>query len=423
MVAEVLNKLKNNKRLAKEEITYMVDNYMNGNISDKEMSEFLLLVKEKGLTFKETFYLTLAMVNSGEVLSLDKINKVVVDKHSTGGVGDKVTFLVSPIVASLNLGALKMSGRSLGLTGGTIDKLMSIPGYRVNISDEELVRNINDVGISVISQTTSLAPADKKIYALRDEIGAVDSIPLIASSIMSKKIASGAKYIVIDLKVGKGAFMKNEKDAKILAKYMIKIGKYFNRKVVCILTDMNNPLGTSVGNSLEVKEAEDFFNGKTDERLFKLVLTVSSYMVSLGKNISLKKSKKLCLEVLLNGKARDKFYEWISNQGGDISKISVAKNILEVKSTKDGYITNIDPYIISKLVYDIGAGRKKKEDDIDYTVGVTIEKKLYEKVCKGDTLIKIYYNNKKVNEEEVLRAFKIESILENKKDIIINVIK
>lgn len=423
MVAEVLNKLKNNKKLTKEEINYIVNNYMNGNISDKEMSEFLLLVKEKGLTFKETFYLTLAMVNSGEVLSLDKINKVVVDKHSTGGVGDKVTFLVSPIVASLNLGALKMSGRSLGLTGGTIDKLMSIPGYKVNISDEELVRNINTVGISVISQTTSLAPADKKIYALRDEIGAVDSIPLIASSIMSKKIASGAKYIVIDLKVGKGAFMKNEKEAKTLAKYMIKIGKYFNRKVVCILTDMNNPLGTSVGNSLEVKEAEDFFNGNRDERLFKLVLTISSYMVSLGKKISLNKARKLCLEVLNNGKARDKFYEWISNQGGNINKINVAKNILEVKSTKDGYITNIDPYIISKLVYDIGAGRKKKEDVIDYTVGVTIEKKLYEKVCKGDTLIKIYYNNKKVNEEEVLRAFKIESILENKKDIIINVIK
>lgn len=423
MVAEVLNKLKNNKKLTKEEINYIVNNYMNGNISDKEMSEFLLLVKEKGLTFKETFYLTLAMVNSGEVLSLDKINKVVVDKHSTGGVGDKVTFLVSPIIASLNLGALKMSGRSLGLTGGTIDKLMSIPGYRVNISDEELVRNINDVGISVISQTTSLAPADKKIYALRDEIGAVDSIPLIASSIMSKKIASGAKYIVIDLKVGKGAFMKNEKEAKTLAKYMIKIGKYFNRKVVCILTDMNNPLGISVGNSLEVKEAEDFFNGNRDERLFKLVLTISSYMVSLGKKISLNKARKLCLEVLNNGKAKDKFYEWISNQGGNINKINVAKNILEVKSTKDGYITNIDPYIISKLVYDIGAGRKKKEDVIDYTVGVTIEKKLYEKVCKGDTLIKIYYNNKKVNEEKVLRAFKIESIIENKKDIIINVIK
>lgn len=423
MVAEVLNKLKNNKKLTKEEINYIVNNYMNGNISDKEMSEFLLLVKEKGLTFKETFYLTLAMVNSGEVLSLDKINKVVVDKHSTGGVGDKVTFLVSPIVASLNLGALKMSGRSLGLTGGTIDKLMSIPGYRVNISDEELVRNINTVGISVISQTTSLAPADKKIYALRDEIGAVDSIPLIASSIMSKKIASGAKYIVIDLKVGKGAFMKNEKEAKTLAKYMIKIGKYFNRKVVCILTDMNNPLGTSVGNSLEVKEAEDFFNGNRDERLFKLVLTISSYMVSLGKKISLNKARKLCLEVLNNGKARDKFYEWISNQGGDISKISVAENVLEVKSMESGYVTNIDPYIISKLVHDIGAGREKKEDVIDYTVGVTIEKKLYDKVHKGDTLLKVYYNKKKVNEEEVLKAFKIESILKNKKDIIINVIK
>lgn len=423
MVAEVLDKLRRNKSLKKEEISYMVDNYYKGNVSDEDMSKFLLLVKEKGLSFKETFYLTLAMISSGEILNLDNINRVVVDKHSTGGVGDKVTLIVSPIVASLGLGALKMSGRSLGLTGGTADKLMSIPGYKINLTDEQLIKNINEVGISVISQTSSLAPADKKIYALRDEIGAVDSIPLIASSIMSKKIASGAKYIVIDLKVGKGAFMKNTSDAKTLAKYMIKIGKYFKRKVVCILTDMDNPLGTSVGNSLEVKEAEDFFNGKQDERLFKLVITLSSYMVSLGKDVSLTKARDLCLEVLNNGKARDKFYEWISNQGGDISKVVTAKNILEVKSNKEGYITNIDPYIISKIVYNLGAGREKKEDDIDYTVGITLEKKLYDKVSNGDVLAKVYYNSKQTTNEEVLSAFKIESIISNKKDIIINVIK
>ena len=281
MEAEILKKMKVNKVLTKEEITYMVNGYNDGKIDDKVMSKFLMNIKNNGLSYEEVFYLTDAMIKTGEILSLDKINRTVVDKHSTGGVGDKVTIILSPIIASSGLGIAKMSGRSLGFTGGTIDKLESIPGYKIKLTDKEFINAVNKIGVAVISQTSSLAPADKKIYALRDEIGAVESIPLIASSIMSKKIASGAKIIVIDLKVGEGAFMKNIRDAKKLAKYMIEIGKYFDRKVVCILTRMDSPLGYTVGNVLEVREAMDFFNGIYEPRLKELILTLSSYMIHL----------------------------------------------------------------------------------------------------------------------------------------------
>lgn len=420
----ILNKIENNKRLTKEEIAFMVNGFLDKSVSENVMSKFLLLVKEKGLSYKETFYLTDAMIKSGDVLDLSDINKVVVDKHSTGGVGDKVTFLVSPIVSALGIGVMKMSGRSLGFTGGTIDKLESIPGYRVKITNEVFRNNVNNVGVSVISQTATLAPADKKIYALRDEIGAVESIPLIASSIMSKKIASGAKYIVIDLKVGEGAFMKNVKDAKTLAKYMIKIGKYFDRKVVCILTLMDSPLGYTVGNAIEVKEAIEFFEGKQEKRLLELVTTISSYMVSLGASISYKKARKQVVEVIKNGKAKEKFYEWISNQGGDLSGVVLSENKVIVKSKESGYISEIKPLEIAELVSSLGAGRVKKEDDIDLSVGVRLFKTLYDKVEIGDIVGEIYYKDY-VNdmESKLANSIKISSIKTKEKDIVIGVIK
>lgn len=420
----ILNKIENNKRLTKEEIAFMVNGFLDKSVSENVMSKFLLLVKEKGLSYKETFYLTDAMIKSGEVLDLSDINKVVVDKHSTGGVGDKVTFLVSPIVCALGIGVMKMSGRSLGFTGGTIDKLESIPGYRVKITNEEFRNNVNNVGVSVISQTSALAPADKKIYALRDEIGAVESIPLIASSIMSKKIASGAKYIVIDLKVGKGAFMKNVKDAKTLAKYMIKIGKYFDRKVVCVLTRMDSPLGYTVGNAIEVKEAIEFFDGKQEKRLLELVTTISSYMVSLGANVSYKTARKQVIEVIKNGKAKEKFYEWISNQGGDLSSVVLSENKAIVKSKESGYISEIKPLEIAELVSSLGAGRVKKEDNIDLSVGVRLFKTLYDKVEIGDIIGEIYYKDY-VNdmESKLANSIKITSIKTKEKDIVIGVIK
>lgn len=424
MEAEIIiDKIKNGKKLNENEIDYMVTSYMNKSITDDVMGEFLLTIKNNGLSYKETFYLTKAMINSGEILDLSNVNRVIVDKHSTGGVGDKTTLVVGPIVASLGLGVLKMSGRSLGFTGGTIDKLMSIPGYRVNLTNEEFIENVNEIGISVISQTKNLAPADKKIYALRDEIGAVTSIPLIASSIMSKKIASGAKYIVIDLKVGDGAFMKNVKEASILAKYMIKIGKYFNRKVVCVLTDMNNPLGKTVGNALEVKEAIEFFDGIYDKRFMDLVVSISSHMVSLGKNISYKKAVKEVNEVITNGQAKAKFYEWINAQGGQIENVVTSENKLEVKSTKNGFISHIDPLEISKLVSSLGAGRVHKEDEIDLSVGVLLNKTLYDEVNTGDILLTIYYNKTKPDISNIENAFKVESIIKKKEDIIKSVIK
>lgn len=424
MEAEIIiDKIKNGKKLNENEIDYMVTSYMNKSITDDVMGEFLLTIKNNGLSYKETFYLTKAMINSGEILDLSNVNRVIVDKHSTGGVGDKTTLVVGPIVASLGLGVLKMSGRSLGFTGGTIDKLMSIPGYRVNLTNEEFIENVNEIGISVISQTKNLAPADKKIYALRDEIGAVTSIPLIASSIMSKKIASGAKYIVIDLKVGDGAFMKNVKEASILAKYMIKIGKYFNRKVVCVLTDMNNPLGKTVGNALEVKEAIEFFDGIYDKRFMDLVVSISSHMVSLGKNISYKKAVKEVNEVITNGQAKAKFYEWINAQGGHIENVVTSEKKLEVKSTKNGFITHINPLEISKLVSSLGAGRVHKEDEIDLSVGVLLNKTLYDEVKIDATLLTIYYNRTKPDISNIENAFKVESIIKKKEDIIKSVIK
>ena len=419
MEAEIIiDKIKIGKKLNENEIDFMVTSYMNKSITDDVMGEFLLTIKNNGLSYKETFYLTKAMINSGEILDLSNVNRVIVDKHSTGGVGDKTTLVVGPIVASLGLGVLKMSGRSLGFTGGTIDKLMSIPGYRVNLTNEEFIENVNEIGISVISQTKNLAPADKKIYALRDEIGAVTSTPLIASSIMSKKIASGSKYIVIDLKVGSGAFMKNVKEASILANYMIKIGKYFDRKVICVLTDMDNPLGKTVGNAIEVKEAIEFFDGIYDKRFMDLVVSISSHMVSLGKNISYKKAVKEVNEVITNGQAKAKFYEWINAQGGQIENVVTSENKLEVKSTKNGFITHIDPLEISKLVSSLGAGRVHKEDEIDLSVGVLLNKTLYDEVKTDDTLLTIYYNKTKPDISNIENAFKVESIIKKKEDII-----
>ena len=424
MEAEIIiDKIKNGKKLNENEIDYMVTSYMNKSITDDVMGEFLLTIKNNGLSYKETFYLTKAMINSGEILDLSNVNRVIVDKHSTGGVGDKTTLVVGPIVASLGLGVLKMSGRSLGFTGGTIDKLMSIPGYRVNLTNEEFIENVNEIGISVISQTKNLAPADKKIYALRDEIGAVTSTPLIASSIMSKKIASGSKYIVIDLKVGSGAFMKNVKEASILANYMIKIGKYFDRKVICVLTDMDNPLGKTVGNAIEVKEAIEFFDGIYDKRFMDLVVSISSHMVSLGKNISYKKAVKEVNEVITNGQAKAKFYEWINAQGGQIENVVTSEKKLEVKSTKNGFITHIAPLEISKLVSSLGAGRVHKEDEIDLSVGVLLNKTLYDEVKIDDTLLTIYYNKTKPDISNIENAFKVESIIKKKEDIIKSVIK
>ena len=421
---DIIEKKQNKEALDYKEIEYMVNSYVKGKINDKTMSDFVWSIYYNGLSMDETFFLTDVMINSGEVIDLSSLKKPIVDKHSTGGVGDKITLIVSPIVAAAGVCVPKMSGRGLGLTGGTVDKLESISGYKLNLTRKAFIDELSKIGCAVISQSEKIAVADKKIYALRNEIGAVDSIPLIASSIMSKKIASGSDVIIIDLKVGKGAFMKNIKDATRLAKTMVKIGEYYNKKVICTLSDMNVPLGRNIGNALEVKEARDFFNGKHDKRLYDLSVYISSLMISSAKKISFADAKKLVINLLDSGYAKTKFYSWIKYQGGDINKIKDKAKKKEVVATSSGYINKLDSLKLSELVFDLGAGRVKKTDKIDYAVGVVLNKTIGERVNVGDTLGTIYYNKKvKDMEDKLLSCFQIEKKKKKVKRIIIKTIK
>lgn len=421
---DITSKKNNDEKLSYEEIEYMVNSYVKEKISDDTMSDFIWSIYYHGLSLEETYFLTDVMIKSGQTINLKSIKKPIVDKHSTGGVGDKITLIVAPIAAAAGVCVPKMSGRGLGLTGGTADKLESIPGYKLKMSRDSFIDELENVGCAVISQSEKIAVADKKIYALRNEIGAVDSIPLIASSIMSKKIASGSDVIIIDLKVGKGAFMKNIKDATRLAKTMVKIGKYYNKKVICTLSDMNAPLGKNIGNALEVKEAVDFFKGKYDKRLYELSVYISALMISSAKKISFRSAKELVINLLESGHARNKFNSWIRYQGGDLTRLRDKAKKLNVVAKESGYVNKIDSLKLSKLVFDLGAGRKKKKDKIDYAVGVVLNKTLGDKVEKGDVLGTIYFN-KKINDmsESLLNCYLIEKKKQKVKKIIIKTIK
>ena len=326
-ILDIIEKKRDKKELSKEEIEFFVNGYTKGEITDYQAAALVMAIFIQGMTDKETANLTIAMANSGEVLDLSKLNKIIVDKHSTGGVGDKISLILLPLVASCGVAVAKMSGRGLGFTGGTVDKLESIPGYRTDITINKFIENVENIGISMISQTLNLAPADKKLYALRDSISCVESIPLIASSIMSKKIASGAQKIVLDVTVGNGAFMKNLHDAEKLAKEMISIGKLANRETVCVLTKMQEPLGYNVGNSLEVKEAIEALKGKMAEDVKDVVLELGAYMLLLaGEAESIDKAKNLLTENLQNGKAYSKFMELVKTQGGDVTYLEYLEN-------------------------------------------------------------------------------------------------
>ena len=421
---EITEKVNNKQKLEYKEIEYMVNSYVKSRITDETMSNFVWAIYNNGLSMDETYYLTDVMIKSGETIDLSSINKKVVDKHSTGGVGDKLTLIVSPIVACAGVAVPKMSGRGLGLTGGTVDKLESITGYKLNLTKKQFLEELDKVGCAVISQSEKIAVADKKIYALRNEIGAVDSIPLIASSIMSKKIASGSDVIIIDLKVGKGAFMKNIKSATKLAKTMVKIGEYYDKKVICTLSDMNIPLGRNIGNVLEVKEAMDFFDGKYDKRLYELSVYISCLMISSAKKISFTNAKKLVINLLESGHAKNKFYEWIKSQGGNIHKLKDKAKKVDIISTKTGYVNSIDSNLIAELVFNLGAGRVKKTDPVDYAVGVTLNKVIGDKVKEGEVLGTIYYNKKLDGMDKLfINSFKIEKKKKRVKKIIIKTIK
>jgi len=389
-IIDIITKKKNKEELSKEEIKYVIDNYLNDNIKDYQMSSLLMAIVLNGMCFEETYNLTETMLNSGNVMDLSEINGIKVDKHSTGGVGDKTTLVVGPLVASCGVPVAKMSGRGLGFTGGTIDKLESIEGFNTKISNKEFINQVNNIKIALVSQTENLVPADKKIYALRDVTGTTESIPLIASSIMSKKLASGSDKILLDVKVGKGAFMKNIDSARELAKTMVKIGNRHGKETIAILTNMNYPLGFTIGNSLEVIEAIDTLNGKGEKKFTDLCLLLASYMVSMGKNINIDKAVEEVKENFNNKKAYDKFKELVINQNGDIDNIPIENNVIDIYSDKDGYITDINTLSLANLCNDLGAGRKKKEDNINSKVGVKLLKTINDKVNTNDLLMKVY---------------------------------
>lgn len=394
-INEIIIKKRNKEILNRDEIEYFVNGYTSGNIPDYQMSSLLMAIFLNGMTDEETFDLTDAMINSGDVFSYEDIDGVVVDKHSTGGIGDKTTPIIVPIVASLGCKVAKMSGRGLGFTGGTADKMESIKGYQVKLEESKFRDSLKTIGAAMIYQTGNIAPADKKIYALRDVTGTVESIPLIASSIMSKKIASGAKVIVLDVKVGNGAFMKDIESATKLAELMIKIGNHFNRKVVALLTNMNTPLGKYVGNKLELQEVCKVLNNEEDNALKELCVELASTMSSLALEKEYDECKNLVIESIKNGSALTKFKEIIANQGGDYNSINdlhVAK-IIDIKSSLSGYISNINAEEIGESAMLLGAGRENLEDEIDYEVGIELKKTIGDYVSKGDSVAYLYVND------------------------------
>ncbi len=390
-IVELINKKRLGLILSDKEIKYIINAYMKEEIPDYQMSSLLMAIAIKGMTDNEIFSLTKYMTESGEKLDLSPL-KNVVDKHSTGGVGDKTTIIIGPIVASCGVKVAKMSGRGLGYTGGTIDKLESIPGFNSNLSEEEFIKQVETVGFADICQNKNLAPADKKLYALRDVTGTVESIALIASSIMSKKIASGAKKLVIDVKVGNGALIKNIDDATRLANLMIKIGKKNNIEVVCLLTNMNIPLGNNIGNALEIKEAIDVLNNQKQNNLSSLCIELSAHMVSLGLEISYEEAKQLVKEKLSSKEAYNKFLEFIHAQGGSLENLPESSHKYEIKSPKEGYLTNIDALELGKLSMQLGAGRTDLTSKIDYGAGIIVKKNIGDYVNKGDILMTLYTN-------------------------------
>lgn len=420
-ILDIIDKKEKRETLTKEELQYVIDGYLNGSIKDYQMSALLTEIDLLGLSEEETVNLTDIMLKSGETLDLGFDN--LADKHSTGGVGDKTTIVLAPLVASLGVKVAKMSGRGLGHTGGTIDKLESIKGFQTSMSLEDFKKQVDEIGLALVGQMGNLVPADKKIYALRDVTGTVDSIPLIASSIMSKKLASGAKNIVIDLKVGSGALVNNLSEAKELARLMVKIGKENNRNIACVLTDMDEPLGNAVGNSLEVIEALNTLKGDGPEDLTNLVIKLGTLMTSMSLNISEEEAKKRIKENLYNGKGYEKMLEWVKAQGGNINDIPSAKHQKQIISKEEGYISHIDALEIGKLSRKLGAGRLSKDDNIDLSVGIVLNHKVGDHINKGDVLATIFYNEKEITDEEFLSSYKFNKEKVEKPKLIIDIIK
>ena len=411
---KIVDKKNKKQELSYKELDMYFNAYLNDKINDEVMTKLLKAICKNGLSDKEIINLTDIFIKSGDTLNLDYLG-ITVDKHSTGGVGDKTTLILAPLLASCNILMPKMSGRGLGYTGGTIDKLESI-NVNVNLSEKTFIKTVKDIGFCIISQTKNICLMDKKIYALRDVTNTTESIGLIASSIMSKKIACGASKIVIDIKIGNGALIKNYDDAIKLAKIMKKIGKHYNKEVICILTDMTNPLGSNVGNKIEVMEVLDILQNKKDNLLKSLVIDMAAEIVMVVKNVSKKDAKKEVITNLENGKAYEKFITYVNRQNGNINNLKLKKGI-NVLSEKEGYLKEINALEIGKLSCKLGSGRVKKEDNIDYDAGVILKKEVGSYVKKGDILCTIY--GKKQESIDIDKIFKISKNKPKKKESLI----
>lgn len=413
---DIILKKRDGGELSPEEIAFFVKGYTDGSIPDYQASALTMAIFYKGMTEAETVCLTQEMAQSGDQIDLSRFGDLTVDKHSTGGVGDKTTLIVAPTVASLGGKLAKMSGRGLGHTGGTVDKLESIDGYNTTLKAEEFFAQVEKVGISVIGQSGNLTPADKKLYALRDVTATVDSIPLITSSIMSKKIAAGSKNIVLDVKCGSGAFMKTLADAEILAENMVKIGKGCGRNIAAVISDMDVPLGENVGNALEVIEAIDVLKGNKKGDLYEVCTALATQMISLTLSLDPDKAKQMVVGAIEDGSAFNKMKEWVAAQGGDanmldnVSLFKKAEIVYEIKSEQSGFVSQMDAAEIGNTACILGAGRASKDDVIDFAAGIVIKKKVGDEVEIGETLAVLYTNKKEAVEpasKRYLEAIKI----------------
>ncbi len=425
---DIIKKKRDGFELSTNEINYFIQNYVNGNIADYQASALLMAIYFKGMTNREIVDLTFAMRDSGKTLSFDGIDGVRVDKHSTGGVGDKTSLIVAPIVASLGVKVAKMSGRGLGHTGGTIDKLESIKNFNVNIDIDNFKKIVNEVGVAIIGQTENLAPADKKLYALRDVTATIDSIPLVVSSIMSKKLCADDDCIVLDVKCGSGAFCKTLEESQLLATLMVEIGNKAGKKTMALITNMDMPLGNAIGNFLEVQEAVKVLKGEYVENLSEICIELSTYMLYLAGIGSLESCKNKVIEVLKNNKAYEVFLQMVKAQGGDISCLNEenkAKYSYSVKANKKGYINKVDTESYGLASLHLGAGRNKKEDVIDYSAGIILNKKVGDLVEKGDVIATLYSNDQTLFEKAsqiILEATIISNDKCDKKPLILKVV-
>jgi pyrimidine-nucleoside phosphorylase len=415
-MVDIIQKKRDGVRLSREEIYFAIREYTAGNVPDYQMSALAMAIYLRGMDDEETADLTMAMIHSGDTANLSAIRGVKVDKHSTGGVGDKTTLIVAPLAAAAGVPVAKMSGRGLGHTGGTADKLESIPGFRVELTPQQFAENVNRIGMALVSQSGNLAPADKKLYALRDVTGTVESIPLIASSVMSKKIASGADAIVLDVKVGSGAFMKSMEGARRLAETMVAIGKNLNRKTIAVISDMNEPLGREIGNANEVKEAVEVLKGGGEPRLKELCLTLAAYMtVSGGVFRDIESARSRLEELIRSGEALAVFRRFVEAQGGDSAfiddpaRLPQAQFEVRVRAEADGYVQAINAESIGVTAMLLGAGRRTKEDSIDLSAGITLHKKTGDRVKSGD-VIAVLHTNREQNRDAVERILQAYSI-------------